>query len=209
MATPAQDVGSRGRTWQEEAEILLSLLDCVAQGREFVYAGSELFAGQRFYGLCMEHEVRTAEELEQKLGPEYKSTLLTKNKERGMDFVRKLHELGHKTVVTPVAFNADPLNLQRNWSGAEYTSFWNLVISKKCHTVYLNEGWQFSESCVFDYLAGIKSGKKVLDHLGSVLLLPAARRMVSSAVVRLEELGFDIHKLDEAVTELKSFSSLG
>jgi len=109
--------------------MLLSLLNSFIPEREAVFVSSEFFTGKRFYDLCMGHEVRTPEELEKTLGPEYKNRLLTKNKEQGMLFARKLHELGHKTVLTPIVFDA------HNWSGREYMSFWDLVIARKCHTV--------------------------------------------------------------------------
>jgi hypothetical protein len=207
--TPNENSDSRMRTWQEEAEMLLSLLNCFVLEREAVFASSEFFTGKRFYDLCLEHDVRTPEELEKKLGPEYKNRLLTKNKEQGMHFARKLHELGHKIVLTPVAFDAGPLKHGRNWSGSEYMGFWDLVIAKKCHMVCLNEFWQFSDSCVFHYLAGLKAGKKLLDHAGNFVLLDSARKIVISAVRRLEDYGFDVPNLHEALTELKSFSSLG
>jgi hypothetical protein len=57
-----------------------------------VFAGSEFFTGKRFYDLCLEHEVRTPEELEKKFGPEYKDKLLAKNREQGMAFARRLRE---------------------------------------------------------------------------------------------------------------------
>jgi hypothetical protein len=84
--TPNENSGSRMRTWQEEAEMLLSLLNCFVLEREAVFASSEFFTEKRFYDLCLEHDVRTPEELEKKLGPEYNNRLLTKNKEQGMHF---------------------------------------------------------------------------------------------------------------------------
>jgi len=183
--------------------MLLSLLNSLIPEREAVFAGSEFFTGRRLYDLCMGHEVRTPEELEKKLGPEYKNRLLTKNKEEGMHFARKVRELGHKTVLTPVLFDA------QNWSGNEYMNFWDLVIKQKCHIVYLHEFWQFSDSCVFHYIAALRTGKKLLDHAGNLLLLDAARKMVQSAARRLEDYGFAVPNLHEALIELKSFSSLG
>jgi hypothetical protein len=163
----------------------------------------------RFYDLCLENEARTPEELEKKLGSKYKISVLTKNKEQGRSFARKLRELGHKIVLTPVVFNVSDLNDGRNWSGSEYMGFWDLTIAKKCHTVYLNEFWQFSDSCVFHYIAGLKTGKKLLDHAGNVVVLDSARKMVKSAIRRLEDFGFDVPNLHEALTVLKTFSSLG
>jgi hypothetical protein len=207
--TPTENSASRVRTWQEEADMLLSLLNCFVPEREAVFASSEFFTGKQFYDLCLKNEVRTPEELEKKLGPEYENGLLTKNKEQGRSFARKLRELGHKIVLTPVVFESGPLNQGRNWSGSEYMAFWDLVIATKCHTVYLDEFWQFSDSCVFHYVAGMKTGKKLLDHAGNFLLLDSARKMVVSAVKRLEDSGFDVPNLHEALTELKSFTSLG
>ena len=87
--------------------------------------------------------------------------------------------------------------------------FWDLMIAKKCHTVYLNEFWQFSGSCVFHYIAGLKTGKKLSDHAGNFVELDSARKMVKSAIRRLEDYGFDVSNLHEALTVLKTFSSLG
>ena len=200
---PTEDSASRDRTWQEEADKLLSLLSCFAPEREVVFASSEFLTGKRFYDLCLANEVRTPEELEKKLGAEYKNQLLTKNKEQALHFARKLRDLGHKIVLTPVLFDA------QNWSGSEYMSFWDLVITKKCHIVCLNEFWQFSDSCVFHYIAGLKTGKKLLDHAGNYMLLDGARKIVLSAARRLEDYGFDVSNLHEALKELKTFASLG
>jgi hypothetical protein len=51
--TPNENSGSRMRTWQEEAETLLSLLNCFVLEREVVFASSEFFTGKRFYDLCL------------------------------------------------------------------------------------------------------------------------------------------------------------
>lgn len=207
--TLTKNSASRMRTWQEEADMLLSLLDCVVPEREAVFASSEFFTGKRFYDLCLENEARTPEELEKKLGPEYKINVLAKNKEQGCSFARKLRELGHKIVLTPVVFNVSALNDGRNWSGSEYMGFWDLIIAKKCHAVYLNEFWQFGDSCVFHYIAGLRTGKKLLDHAGNFVVLDSARKMVTSAIRRLEDYGFDVFNLHEALTVLKTFSSVG
>src|SRR5713226_10728494 len=90
-----ETVGARTRSWQEEAEMLLSLLDCVVLDREAVYASSEFTTGRRFYDLCRQYNVRRAEDLKRRLGDEYSNRLLTANKDEGIRFARKLRELGH------------------------------------------------------------------------------------------------------------------
>ena len=189
--------------------MLLSLLNCLSPEREAALATSEFFKGKRYYDLCLEHDCRTPEELEKKLGPDYREGLLSKNKEQGMAFSRRLRELGHKFVLTTVVFDAGHVNYSRHWSGSEYMAFWGLVISKKCHSVHLAEFWQFSDSCVFHYIAGLKNGKKLVDHVGNLVLLDAGRKMVLSATRHLEDFGFDVPNLHKALLELKSFASLG
>lgn len=208
MISPAEVI-ERTLSWEEEADMLLSLLNCVVPEHQAVYASSEVFTGQRFYDLCTDNEVRTADELEKRLGPEYKTTLLAKNIEKGMNFAKSLREHGHQTVLAPVAFNAKALKSGRNWSDRQYRDFWGLVIAKKCNVVYMNEGWQFSEACVFDYLSGVKAGKKVLNHVGNYLVLDAARKLVTSSIWRLQDLGFDVSNLHEGLAVFKSFSTLG
>ena len=39
--TPSENSASRPRTWQEAAEVLLSLLDCLVPEREAVFASLE------------------------------------------------------------------------------------------------------------------------------------------------------------------------
>ena len=201
------NVGSGKRSWREEAEMLLSLLDCIVLDREAVYASSEFTTGRRFYDLCRQYGVRTSEDLKRRLGGEYLNRLLTPNKDEGIRFARKLRELGHTLVLTPNPFHADPLNLKRNWSQSEYLDFWNLVISRKCHAVYFNEGWQFSNGCTFEYLAGLRAGVKLFDDCGVPLELAAAINRITAAVESLESDGFSVPKLREVLGELSSLSS--
>jgi hypothetical protein len=200
-------VDSRTRSWKEEAEMLLSLLNCVVLDREAVYASSEFTTGRRFYDLCREYEVTTAEALKQRLGDAYLRRLLTPNKEEGILFARKLRELGQGIVLTPNPFHADPLNLKRNWSQREYLDFWNLVISRKCHAVYFNQAWQFSNGCTFEYLAGLNAGVPLFDHCGQRLELRAAIEMIAAAIGTLESDGFAVPKLREVLAELSLLSS--
>jgi hypothetical protein len=207
MMQTVDAVGSRTRSWQEEAEMLLSLLNCVVLDREAVYASSEFTTGKRFYDLCRQYNVTTAEDLKRRLEGEYLNRLLNANKDEGIRFARKLRGLGHSIVLTPNPFHADPLNLKRNWSQYEYLEFWNLVISKKCQGVYFNEAWQFSNGCTFEYLAGLKADVQRFDHCGKLLEPTAATEMIAAAIENLESDGFSVPKLREVLAELSSFSS--
>lgn len=207
MTQTIDAVGTRARGWQEEAEMLLSLLDCIVLDREAVYASSEFTTGRRFYDLCRQYNVRTAEDLKHRLGAEYAHKLLVVNKDEGVLFARKLRELGHSIVLTPNPFHADPLNLKRNWSQGEYLDFWKLVISRKCHAVFFNEGWQFSNGCTFEYYAGLQARVQLFDSYGKPLERTVAIEMIATAIQGLEADGFKVPKLREILAELTSLPS--
>jgi len=206
MMQSVETIGSGPRSWREEAEMLLSLLDCVILNREAVYASSEFTTGTRFYDLCRKYNVKTAEDLKRRLADEYLNRLLTPNKDEGIRFARKLRGLGNSTVLTPNPFHADPLNQRRNWSQSEYLDFWKLVISKKCHAVYFNDGWQFSNGCTFEYLAGLTAGVQLFDYCGEPLKLGVAIEMIATAIEGLEKDGFSVPRLREVLAGLSSFS---
>lgn len=184
--------------------MLLSLLDCMVLDREALYASSEFTTGKRFYQLCLYNNVRSAEELKERLREKYVSLLLTPNKEEGIRFARVLRTLGHNLVLTPNPFHADPLNLKRNWSQNEYLDFWKMVIERKCFAVSFNEGWQFSNGCTFEYLAGLKAGAQLFDHRYKPLSPAEARDTIAYAIETLEKDGFKVPKLHEVLAELIS-----
>lgn len=195
---------ARTRTWQEEAHMLLSLLDCLVLDREAVYASSEFTTGRRFYELCRQYNVRTKEELKKQLGKEYETRLLLPNKNEGIRFARRLREFGHNVVLTPNPFHADPKLKGQNWSQDEYLEFWNMVIRKKCHAVYFNEAWEFSNGCTFEYLVGARAGLPLFDHSNKPLEFAAAKKMIGAAIESLEKEGLSVPKLRQVYAVLTS-----
>lgn len=196
---------TRTRTWQEEVDMLLSLIDCLVLDREAVYASSEFTTGRRFYELCRQYNVRTRKELKKRLGQEYETLLLAPNKEEGIRFARMLRDYGHDVVLTPNPFHADPLRLKaQNWSQDEYLEFWSMVIRKKCQAVYFNEGWEYSNGCTFEYLVGVRAGLPLYDHRNKSLEVATAKEMINAAIQDLVKEGFDVPQLRKVFGELDS-----
>lgn len=197
-----ENTKARTRTWQEETNMLLSMIDCLVLDREAVYASSEFTTGKRFYELCRQHNVRTKEDLKKQLGKEYETQLLLPNKEEGIRFARRIRGFGHDMVVlTP-----NPL-VAPGWSQSEYLKFWKEVIVKKCRGVYFNEGWEFSNGCTFEYLVGLRADMSLFDHDKKPLELPTAKEMIGNAIKNLEEEGkegFDTPELRRVYAELSS-----
>jgi hypothetical protein len=194
-----ENTKARTRTWQEETNMLLSMIDCLVLDREAVYASSEFTTGKRFYELCRQHNVRTKEDLKKQLGKEYETKLLLPNKEEGIGFARRIRGFGRDMVVlTP-----NPL-FAPGWSQPEYLGFWEEVIQRKCHTVYFNEGWEYSNGCTFEYLVGAMRNMPLLDHIKNPLPIERAREMTRQAIASLEKEKFSVPKLREVYEKLNS-----
>jgi len=195
--------------WQGDAELLLSFLEGLVRDRQLVLASSPYLTSKLFYDLCLQHGVRTAGELRKALGEEDVTVLLAKNKQEASRFAQGLQTAEHPFVLNPTVFVVDPASTRRRWSQREYFAFWNLVIAKKCRALYFNQGWQFSNSCVFAYLSGLKAGAKLFDHARNPLGLDTAKKLIRGAMGNLEDFGFDVRNLQAALEEIGSFARLG
>lgn len=153
--------------------------------------------------------LRTAGDLRTALGEDPITRLLAKNKEEAALFAQNLHTAAQPFVLNPTAFVVDPAKTGRKWTHSEYREFWNLVIAKKCRTLYFNEGWHFSNSCTSAYLSGLKVGARLFDHAKNTLGLDTAKKLIRGAIVRLEDYGFDVANLQGVFEEIRSFAGLG
>ena len=204
-----EDANTRVRGWREDAELLVSFLEGFVRERQVVFASSPYLTSRRFYDLCLRHDVRTAGDLRTALREDAITKLLAKNKEEAALIAQNLHTAAQPFVFNPAAFVVDPAKTGRKWTHSENGEFWNLVIAKKCRTLYFNEGWQFSNSCTFAYLSGLKVGAKLFDHGKNTLGLDTAKKLIRGAIVRLEDYGFDVGNLQGVFEEIRSFAGLG
>ena len=154
-----EDANARVSGWREDAELLVSFLEGFVRERQVVLASSPYLTSRRFYDLCLQHDVRTARDLRIALGEDVITKLLAKNKEEAALFAQNLHTAAQPFVLNPTAFVVDPAKTGRKWTHREYGDFWNLVIAKKCRTLYFNEGWHFSNSCTSAYFCADATAK--------------------------------------------------
>jgi hypothetical protein len=112
----------------------------LCENDRWFFASSPHLTSRRFYDLCLQHDVRTAGDLSTALGEDAITKLLAKNKEEAALFAQSLHTAAQPFVLNPTAFVVDPAKTGRKWTRSEYVDFWNLVIAKKCRTLYFNEG---------------------------------------------------------------------
>jgi hypothetical protein len=200
-----EDTNAPTEGWQRDAELLLSFLEGLVRNRQLVFASSPYLTSKRFYDLCLEHGVRTAGAL----GEREVTWLLAKNKEEANRFAQSLQTPEHPFVLNPTALVVDSATTRTRWSQREYFALWNLVIAKKCRTLYFNQGWQFSNSCVLAYLSGLQVGAKLLDHSNNPLGLDTAKKLIRGALGNLEDFGFNVTNLQAALAEIRSFGQLG
>ena len=188
--------GSRtaGLETSMSAEVLLTSFDCVVFDREAVYASSEFTTGKRFYELCRAFKVFSKDDLKEALGEQrYRAEwaeLLLANKEEGLAFARKIRGWGIPLVISP-----NPLVVP-GWTQEEYLDLWVKVITEKCHAVYFNDGWEFSNGCTYEYLKTTRHHLPAYDSNGKELPVHEARRLIKNAVEYLQGDGFNVPELD-------------
>jgi hypothetical protein len=187
------------RTYGEEVRIVLSALDCVLNGELAIYASSELTSGRRLYQLLRANGVRTARELELRLGAEEVERLLRQpNLAAAESFARELRQRsgGQKIVVTPAPFTAP------GWNQQEYLALWELLIRTRFQAVYFNVSWYYSNGCAFEFAVAQDAGLPTYDAAGQRLGLAAGREHLASAARELELEGFDATGLHESLARL-------
>lgn len=193
------DGQAHARTYGEEVRIVLSALDCVLDGELAVYASSELTSGRRLYGLLRAHGVRTAQELEQRLGEQEVGRLLRQpNLAAAVAFARDLRQrsAGRGMVVTPAPFTSP------GWNQQEYLALWELLIRSRFKAVYFNAGWYYSNGCAFEFTVAQDAGLPTYDAAGQPLDLAAGRAHLESAARELELDGFDASGLRQGLDRL-------
>lgn len=194
-----------GRRALDEIEMLLTAFDCVLPDDSGVYCSSDVTTGRRLYfEVYAGHGVRSSEELKDRLGPEayaeVKGRLIRDNIARGVEFTEGLRARGLTNLVNPGPLTAPGFTQQH------YHYLWECVIIKKIHTVYFNDGWEYSNGCTLEYAVGRRKGAPVHDHLGNDIPPAAAAEMVRRALADLGSRGIAAPMLErhlQLITELR------
>ena len=175
------------RTYVDESSAALSALDCLLLGRKGVYASSELTSGRRAQALQRQYGLADASALRETLSPEqYDSLLWTPNVSAAVAFALDVRErLGDgEFVISPAPFTAP------GWSQQAYLAFWETVIRTRANAAYFNEGWEYSNGCVYEFLvatvAGLptfaRDGQSVSAELGITRISRAVRDLDGEAM---------------------------
>jgi hypothetical protein len=174
----------RHRRVLDEIEMALTAFDCVVPDDAGVYCSSDVTTGRRLYfDIYPRHDVRSDEELKDKLGPEghrrVKAELIEWNVARGVEFTEGLRRRGLTYLVNPGPLCA------RDFTQQHYHYLWECVIIKKIGQTYFNDGWEYSNGCSLEYAVSRRKGIPCFDHLGRELPPAEAIERLSRAAAEL------------------------
>jgi hypothetical protein len=189
----------------DEIKMSMSAFDCVLPDDAGIYCSSDITTGKKFYYEVLKpHDVRSEDELKEKLGPdEFKrvqTDLIQFNVNRGVEFAEKLRERGLINVVTPGPYFAKGFDQQH------YLYLWEWFIIKKIYEVRFNLDWQYSNGCTLEYAIAARKGIPRLDHEGNRLELAPAIETVEEAIDQLKADAFMISKLENNLGLMKAIS---
>jgi len=179
----------------DEIKMSMSAFDCMLPDDAGIYCSSDITTGKRFYyEVLKRYEVRSEDELREKLGAEelkrVQTDLIQANVARGIEFAEKLRERGLINVVTPGPYFAKGFDQQH------YLYLWEWFIIKKIYEVRFNFDWEYSNGCTLEYAIAVRKGIPRFDHEGNRLELESAIERVEAAVEELRKNGFVIGKLE-------------
>jgi hypothetical protein len=187
----------------DEINMSMSAFDCVLPDNAGIYCSSDITTGKKFYyEVLKKYEVRSDEELKERLGAEelkkVQTGLIQFNVARGVEFAEKLRERGLVNVVTPGPYFA------RGFDQQHYLYLWEWFIIKKVYEVRLNYDWEYSNGCTLEYAIAARKGIPRLDHEGSTLDLESAIERVGAALNELRKERFVVTKLEHNLALLKA-----
>lgn len=105
------------------------------------YVSMPITTGKRYYHALSEHEVKTAEALNAKLGPNALFDLVVQpNLREGTAFAERLGSERDLLCVAPSVFDAKPWK----WGQDAYMALWYLVIGELSGRHYVMDGWEYS-----------------------------------------------------------------
>lgn len=187
------------RHYRDEVEMVFSGIDCILHGGEVIYCSSELTSGYTLRMALLEHHLKTAAELKQKLGSDwFAKNIWDINVKAAIDFAESVRaKSAYKTlVITPAPFSAP------GWSQHEYLAFWETLLRTRVRSAWFNRNWQYSNGCVFEFAVAQDAGLPTFDYEGKILDRETGITLIKNAIKQLEDEGFDTKSLRENVARL-------
>ena len=169
------------------AEMCLNVFDCVFSPSSAVYLSTPVTTGDRFY--------RWVKDGGDPCAPS--RPVINENTEFAYSTALHLREATHKNVINPAAF------YQESWTQAMYLSFWVDVIKRFAAEVWLNEGWEFSNGCTYEYYAAVEAGIPCFTINGQKIDVPRAIELISVAIEKMSLVNMDTASIESTLKNLR------
>ncbi|MGY1684428.1 hypothetical protein ACI8AK_02445 [Geodermatophilus sp. SYSU D00867] len=177
------------------ADVLLGFVRCLgAEDGNVVYVSAPITTGRDFAAWYPEQPDKGTPAYWARL----RRDIITPNLERARPLVRACRT---RWAGRPVV---DPTMLEdvAGWRQPDYHRFWTRMVEDHAGTVVFSEGWQFSTGCALEFVSAHKVGAEILDHDFAPISGAEGVRLLSDAVVTMDEIGCDPSALRAAVETL-------
>ena len=189
------------RKVMDEIKMVMTAFDCVLPDNSAIYCSSDVTTGLRFYERLVVHQVRSRDELENKIGvakaKEEVAGIIRENIERGREFTENIRQRGHINLINPGPFTAPDFEQQH------YHYLWEWVIVKKVYEIQFNEGWEYSNGCTLEYAIATKKRIPRLDHVGNFIDLDEAISKIERALAELSKHAIQASMLEKNLAALR------
>ncbi len=161
------------------------------------YVSTPITTGPRMYDAFKQVNVASQQALKEKDPQLFQKEVMHANICAGEEFAMSIRMLQKKDttkqytgVICPATFFA------KGWAQEHYMSFWERIIETFVDAIHFNNGWQYSNGCVEEYLIGLKTHKRLYKGNTLATLEPKeALGHIKNAIQDIQTLGADIRSL--------------
>lgn len=173
---------------------------------KLAYASTAITTGRRFYDLLAETGLSSMDELKARHPEMLFDRIIRPNVDAGTAAARAIAARAGHAVVAPAIFEAR----RQRWSQDEYMAMWLRMIEENVGTIYLLDGWEFSNGGAEEFLhamqmaAGFRSRWDIVaqDAAGKPIPLAEGTWQVGKALVLLHDRGYKAPILADAFCAL-------
>jgi len=172
----------------------VEVLDCVLAGEKAIYLSTPVTNGPR----ALEWKVRNSilTEGSQEYKELYKKSIIVPNCEDAKSVAIRLRKKHGCFVIDPSCFFVE------GWSQRDYLELWCGVVERHASIVVLNDGWEYSNGCVTEYIAAVSRGIKTMNIHGESIPLEAALTLISVSINTYSEMGMQNDDIGKGYRDL-------
>ena len=161
--------------------------------KKFVYFSAPITGGRGLYAAMKQRRLGKIQDLPKEVLRECIDENLQRYTELG-EAVKSKVQPG----ILPGMFGSSD-----TWSQRDYLDLSKEIIRTKATSLVFQDGWEFSNGCVEEYLVSLRLKKPALDHRNRPLKRNKALKLVAAAVDEIHQASIECSKLDFLLEQLK------